>query len=106
MKKLIGSIAVFLTSLGIQAQTSLEERLDSLTSQYEQNGYHGVILVAKGNTVLYEKGYGLANFDKKIRHTPATLFKTESVGKMFTAVSILQLVETGKLRLDQTIKEL
>jgi CubicO group peptidase (beta-lactamase class C family) len=89
-----------------QAQTSLQKRLDSLTTSYEQNGYHGVILVAKGDEVLYQKGYGLANIDKNIKHTPNTLFKTESVGKMFTAVSILQLVESGKLQLSQTVKEL
>jgi CubicO group peptidase (beta-lactamase class C family) len=69
-------------------------------------GYHGVILVARGNQVLYEKGYGYANFEEKIRHIPTTLFKTESVGKMFTATAILQLVESNKLRLSQTIEEL
>lgn len=88
------------------AQEALLKKLDSLTRQYEANGFHGVVLVAKGDQVLYEKGYGLADFDKQIRHTPATVFKTESVGKMFTAVSIMQLVEQKKLRLDQTLKEL
>jgi CubicO group peptidase (beta-lactamase class C family) len=95
-----------LTGLSALAQTDLTRRLDSLTAAYEANGFHGVILVAKGDKVLYEKGYGLANFDKKIKNTPNTIFKTESVGKMFTATAILQLVESGKLRLDQTVKEL
>ena len=81
-------------------------RMDSLTTTYEKAGYHGVILVAKGDSVLYSDAYGLANFEKKIPHTTATVFKTESVGKMFTAVSILQQVEAGRLRLDQTVKEL
>jgi CubicO group peptidase (beta-lactamase class C family) len=106
MKKLISGFVFVALTLTVYAQSALQKRLDSLTAAYEQNGYHGVILVAKGNTVLYEKGYGLANFEKKINHTPTTLFKTESVGKMFTAVSILQLVENGQLRLDQTVKEL
>lgn len=106
MKKLISGVALLVLTLTTFAQSTLQKRLDSLTAAYEQNGYHGVVLVARGNEVLYEKGYGLANFEKKIKHTPATLFKTESVGKMFTAVSILQLVERGQLKLDQTIKEL
>jgi CubicO group peptidase (beta-lactamase class C family) len=106
MKKLISGFAFLALTLITHAQPALLMRLDSLTAAYEQNGYHGVILVAKGNEVLYEKGYGLANFENKIKHTPATLFKTESVGKMFTAVSVLQLVENGQLRLDQTVKEL
>lgn len=98
-------ILLFMTASAF-SQRALQERLDSLTDAYERKGFHGVVLVAKGENVLYEKGYGLANFDKKIKHTPNTLFKTESVGKMFTAVSILQLVERGQLRLNQTIKEL
>ena len=106
MRKLTTALAILTLTLTLQAQSPLQKRLDSLTAAYEENGYHGVILVAKGNEVLYEKGYGLANFDQKIKQTPGTLFKTESVGKMFTAVSILQLVESGQLRLDQTVKEL
>src|SRR5688500_5038609 len=97
------SILPALQSLG---QTTLTHRFDSLTAEYEKAGYHGVIQVANGDQVLYEKGYGLANFEKKIKHTPQTVFKTESVGKMFTATAILQLVEKGKLQLTQTVKKL
>jgi CubicO group peptidase (beta-lactamase class C family) len=105
MKQLLPLLA-FLFSLGASAQSGLKKTLDSLTKAYETNGFHGVILVAKGDQVLFEKGYGLANFDKKIAHTPSTLFKTESVGKMFTAVAVLQLVEAGKLKLTQTVGEI
>lgn len=104
--KRIPLFVFFLLALGASAQNSLQKRLDSLTSAYEATGYHGVILIANGENILYEKGYGLANFEKKIKNTPNTEFKTESVGKMFTAVAILQLVEQGKLKLDQTVKEL
>ncbi|MGV3657246.1 MAG: serine hydrolase domain-containing protein [Chitinophagaceae bacterium] len=105
MRNLLLTVAILL-QLGAVAQENLVQRLDSLTAAYEASGFHGVVLVAKGPKVLYEKAYGLANFDKKIKHTQQTLFKTESVGKMFTAVSILQLVEQKKLRLNQTLKEL
>lgn len=40
------------------AQLPLQKRLDSLTLAYEQNGYHGVILVAKGTDILYKKATG------------------------------------------------
>lgn len=88
------------------AQKPLVQQLDSLTHAYESNGFHGVVLVAKEGQVLYEKGYGLADFDKKTPHTTTTVFKTESVGKMFTAVAIMQLIEQKKLELHQTVKEL
>lgn len=99
-------LLTFLLSLATGAQTALTARFDSLTTAYEAAGYHGVVLVAKGDSVLYQDAYGLANFEKKIPHTLTTEFKTESVGKMFTATSILQLVEGGRLRLDQTLGEL
>lgn len=99
-------IILLASSLVTVAQTKETILLDSLTKSYEANGYHGVIRIAKGNQLIYEKAYGFANFEKKIPMTTSTLFKTESVGKMFTAVSIFQLVEQGKLRLDQALKEL
>lgn len=106
MRNRIFLLAALLLQLTAFAQKPLVQQLDSLTAVYEANGFHGVVLVAKNNQVLYQKSYGLADFDKKIKHTTETLFKTESVGKMFTAVSIMQLVEKGELRLNQTVKEL
>jgi CubicO group peptidase (beta-lactamase class C family) len=105
MKKLL-LLQVLLFTLWASAQPDLKSRFDSLTKSYEQNGYHGVILVASKDKVLYESGYGYAHFEQKIKHTPETIFKTESVGKMFTATAVLQLVEQKKLSLAQTLKEL
>lgn len=103
--KAIYSFALLLAAFAGRTQSPVHV-FDSLTKAYEQAGFHGVVLVAKDNQVLYEKGYGYANFEQKIKHRPATLFKTESVGKMFTATAVLQLVEAGKLRLSQTVKAL
>ena len=105
MKKLL-LLQALLFTLWASAQQDLKSRFDSLTKSYEQNGYHGVILVASKDKVLYESGYGYAHFEQKIKHTPETIFKTESVGKMFTATAVLQLVEQKKLSLAQTLKEL
>jgi CubicO group peptidase (beta-lactamase class C family) len=105
MKVLLFAVAFF-CHVALNAQTTLTQRFDSLTQAYARNGFHGVVLVAKADTVLYEKAYGYANFERKIPHNVNTLFKTESVGKMFTATAILQLVESGKLSLSQTVKDL
>ncbi|RYZ54425.1 MAG: class A beta-lactamase-related serine hydrolase [Chitinophagaceae bacterium] len=106
MKALYLLALLLLTGNLFAQQASPQTRFDSLAKAYEQAGYHGVILVANKGTVLYEKGYGLANFENGTRHTPETVFKTESVGKMFTATAILQLVEKGKLQLTQTVRSL
>ena len=104
--KTLYCIISLLVAQAASAQSTLTRQLDSLTRVYEMNNYHGVILVAKGDKILYQKGYGYANFEKHIKQTPATRFKTESVGKMFTATCVMQQVERGRLKLDQTIHDL
>lgn len=106
MKAFLLLTVLWLTAGAFAQQPKGQNRFDSLANVYESAGFHGVILVADKDQIIYEKGYGLANFEKKIPHTPETVFKTESVGKMFTATAILQLVEQNKLQLTQTIREL
>ena len=65
--------------------------------------FSGTVLVASGDRVIFERGYGWANLDDSVRNGPRTRYTTASMGKMFTAVAIAQLVEAGKLRLDDTL---
>lgn len=65
-----------------------------------QDAFAGVLLVARGDKVLLQRAWGLAN---RAAGTPATLdtkFRLGSMNKMFTAVATLQLVQAGKLSLD------
>ena len=65
--------------------------------------YSGTVLVARGDSVLLARGYGWANLDDSVRNAVNTRYHTASMGKMFTAVAIGQLVEAGKLRMDDTL---
>lgn len=87
----------------IQAQDELKQKMDQLAREYEETNYHGIVLAARGNNILAEEAFGLADQKTGKRNTISTLFKTESTGKMFTAVAVLQLVEAGKLDLQKTI---
>lgn len=60
------------------------------------------MLKIKGETV-FEKAYGYANRAFKIKNEVNTSFDTASVTKIFTAVAVLQLVEQGRLNLDDKI---
>lgn len=55
--------------------------------------------VAKNGKIIYSKGYGVADTEKH-PVTSQNLFRVASVSKVFTAVAIWQLVEHGKLKLD------
>ncbi len=67
------------------------------------DGCSGVLLVARGNRVLLERGWGEANRDTHIPIAVDTKFAIASTGKMFDAAAALQLVSAGKLRLDDTV---
>jgi CubicO group peptidase (beta-lactamase class C family) len=79
-------------------------RSDS-TRLASENEFSGAILIAKGDKILFEHAYGYADHAFVARNTVHTKFNLGSMEKMFTAVSILQLAERGKLSLnDKLIK--
>lgn len=67
--------------------------------------FNGVILVSEKGRVIFNKGYGYANFEWKIPNSPKTKFKIGSITKQFTAMLILQLAEAGKIALNDTISD-
>jgi CubicO group peptidase (beta-lactamase class C family) len=68
------------------------------------NKFMGAVLVARGDTVLLDRGYGSANLEWNIPNTPTTRFRAGSMGKQFTAAAVLLLEERGKLKLSDPIK--
>jgi CubicO group peptidase (beta-lactamase class C family) len=84
----------------------LAERIDSFLAPFHNEGlFNGVVLVAEHGQVLFSKGYGLANIEWNVPHTPDTKFRIASLTKQFTAMLVLQSIADGKLRLDGTISE-
>ena len=65
--------------------------------------FSGAVLLAKKGVPLYEAAFGEANKDFGVKNTSDTKFNLGSMNKMFTAVSVMQLVEAGKLSLDDTL---
>jgi N-acyl-D-amino-acid deacylase len=61
------------------------------------------LAVARNGRIVYARGYGYADLDKKEPVEPNAMFRIASVSKPFTAVAVLQLVEHGKLRLNDKV---
>lgn len=61
--------------------------------------FAGTVLIARNGKVVFNGAYGLADRDKKTPNTLDTRFRIGSMNKMFTAVSIMQLVQAGKVKL-------
>jgi D-alanyl-D-alanine carboxypeptidase len=83
-----------------EALAALSARADELA---RNDQFSGAVLVARRGKILFQKAYGRANREMATPVTLDTQFRTGSMNKMFTAVAALQLVEAGKLRLDDPI---
>lgn len=84
----------------------VEAFLDGLMPlQIEQSDIAGaVVTVVKDGQVLFAKGYGYSDFEKRVPVSPElTLFRTGSVTKLFTWTAVMQLVEQGKADLDADV---
>ena len=65
-----------------------------------------VVAVVKNGEVLFEHGYGYADYDKRVSVDPKrTLFRWGSVSKLLTWTAVMQLVEQGKLDLDADVNQ-
>lgn len=58
------------------------------------------VAIANGSKIVYSKGFGLADVETNSQVTASSLFRIASLSKPITAVAILQLVEQGKLKLE------
>lgn len=80
--------------------------IDSLmNASFKPNAPGAVILVAKDGVPVFRKAYGLANVELNVPNQPEYLFAIASMTKQFTAVCILQLVQQGKLSLQDDIRK-
>jgi CubicO group peptidase (beta-lactamase class C family) len=70
-----------------------------------EDGFSGIILVARGDQVLLRKAAGFADRERNIPNTPDAKFPIESVTKQFTAAAIMLLVQDGKLSLADPISK-
>jgi len=60
----------------------------------------GVLAVVKDRRLVYARGYGWADGERRLLVEPDSLFRIASVSKPITAVAVLKLVEQGKLALE------
>ncbi len=61
------------------------------------------LVVMKNNQIVANRGYGWTDKEAGALIRPDSLFRVASVSKTFTAVTILKLVQEGKLRLDGSV---
>ena len=74
-----------------------------IDDQAKADRFAGAVLIGHRGRIVFQKAAGLANRERQIANTLETQFRNGSMNKMFTATAAMQLVEAGKLSLDDTV---
>lgn len=74
---------------------NISERIDT--------NFRGNIYIVQKGKVIFERENGFADLPNEIPNTVETKFASASAGKAFVAVGILQLIEQGKIKFDDTL---
>jgi len=95
------AIGVLAVVLGLAAQAdsqNLAAKINAYLKPFvEENNFVGIIHISRGDSVLFQQGYGLANYELNVPNEPETRFHIASITKAFTAAAVLLLEERGKL---------
>lgn len=90
----------------VSAQDPAPAKIDAIFSRFDHRDTPGCILaVSRAGKVVYEKGYGMADLERDVPITPASIFHVASISKQFTAMSILLLEQQGKLSIDDDVRK-
>lgn len=74
-----------------------------IAEQFKPNDPGCVALVAENGKIIYQRAYGMADIELNVPMKMDMVFRLGSISKQFTAISILQLMEKGKLGLQDQI---
>ncbi len=110
-RPLSNSLAAILLFVALAVQAAAQAPANDLTSAINQemekmfkaNDPGAAVIVVKEGQVVFRKGYGMANLELGVAIEPDMIFRIGSITKQFTAVSILMLMEQGKLSLSDEI---
>ncbi len=86
---------------GTRLEESLTPFIEEIIQAYDLPGF--AIGVVKDNEIVYARGFGYKNINTKEPVTVSTLFHMASISKPFVATAVMQLVEQGKIDLEEKV---
>jgi CubicO group peptidase (beta-lactamase class C family) len=100
-------LAVFAGCASSAAQPDPVRALDAYFSELHARGlFDGAVVVGNDREILWEKGFGFADAERRVPFTPDTPADGGSLAKTFTAALLIQLQEEGLLDLDDPARRL
>ena len=112
-ERLLGGILTLLfatatTAASLDDVAALEAYIDGIVKPLmkNENSPSGTIAIVRNGELIFAKGYGFEDIEEQTPVDPyVTLFRPGSTSKLFTWVSVMQLVEQDKLDLDTDVNE-
>lgn len=102
----LSAVALAVASPAAAVPQDFTQRADQIVDQsYPADEPGAAVIVTEHGKVVYERGRGMADLQAKKPITPATVFRIGSITKQFAASVILQLVQEGKLSLDDPLSK-
>jgi CubicO group peptidase (beta-lactamase class C family) len=88
---------------------TLAERLERLAAEIDRNRIDlhvpgAVVAIVRGEDVIFARGFGVADIEKKTPVTPDTPFFIGSATKAFTATLVRMQVDEGRMRWDDAVE--
>ena len=78
--------------------------LENILKKYDKNDeFSGAVLVSENGEKIFSYACGYENMAYSIKNSVNTIFQTASATKIFTAVSVFKLIESGKIKLNSKI---
>lgn len=78
---------------------------DFVQNLHKKSGFNGNVLIARKGKILFEKAVGWADYLHRDSLKINSEFELASITKTFTGTAILQLIEAGKLSLNDDVKK-
>lgn len=109
MRSCLLLLLAFLFSGYVQAQylpDSIQQKIDKLFQRWDSENSPGCAVgIIRNDSLIFSKGYGLANLEYSVPNSPATIFHVASVSKQFTGYAIVLLARQGRLRLEDDVRQ-
>lgn len=91
----------------LNAQMSKEELGQKLSTTFQKANFPGMtVAIVDKDQILFQKEFGYADIATKKPYTKNTIHNIGSTSKTFIGISIMQLVEQGKLSLDDKVNDI
>ena len=100
---LVALILVF--SINVFGQVSYQDLVNDFKEIVYVSGFQGSVAISEHGKIIFEHSSGLSDIVNGVQNELYTRYIYASMGKMFTGVAVMQLIEGGKLKVDSKLSD-